>query len=73
MSDTAIHKTVMIEGMMCEHCQKHVSDALNAIPGVKAVVSLQDKKADVTESRNVSDDVLKEAVVNAGYSVSSIR
>jgi len=73
VSDTAIHKTVMIEGMMCEHCQKHVSDALNAIPGVKAVVSLQDKKADVTESQNVSDDVLKEAVVNAGYSVSSIR
>ncbi len=28
---------LMIQGMMCGHCQKHVNDALSAMEGVSAV------------------------------------
>ena len=37
--------TLTIEGMMCMHCQKHATDALNAIEGVSAEVNLEEKKA----------------------------
>ncbi len=33
--------TMKIEGMMCQHCQAHVSKALNDLEGVKAEVSLE--------------------------------
>lgn len=63
-------KTLTIEGMMCAHCQQHVADALNAIDGVSATVDLESKTAIVTG--DVSDDILKKAVQDAGYSVTSI-
>ena len=36
-----MEKKMNIEGMMCPHCQKHVSQALNSIEGVKATVDLE--------------------------------
>ena len=33
-----MQKTLTIEGMMCAHCAAHVEKALNALPGVTAVV-----------------------------------
>lgn len=64
--------TVSIEGMMCAHCQKHVSDALNALEGVTADVSLEEKKATVKAEREISDEELKKAVTDAGYEVTAI-
>ena len=64
--------TVSIEGMMCMHCQKHVTEALNAIDGVSAEVSLESKNAVVTTDREVSDEVLRKAVTDAGYEVTGI-
>ena len=66
-------KTIMIEGMMCDHCTGSVSKALNNIDGVKAEVNLQDKAAYVELSQDISDEVLKEAVIEAGYEVTSIQ
>jgi len=66
-------KTIVIEGMMCEHCTKSVSNALNEIDGVKAEVNLKDKAAFIELSQEVSDDVLKDAVIEAGYEVVSIK
>ena len=65
-------KVITIEGMMCNHCTAHVEKALNAIDGVSAVVSLEDKNATVILSKDVSDDVLTQAVTDAGYTVVSI-
>lgn len=43
--DETMEKTLKIEGMMCQHCQKHVHDALAAMDGVTAVtVDLEGKK-----------------------------
>lgn len=41
-------KELMIEGMMCQNCVKHVTNALEGISGASHVqVSLEDKKATV--------------------------
>lgn len=68
----SMEKTMMIEGMMCSHCTGRVSKALNDIDGVTAVVSLEDKNAKITLSKDVSDDVLIKAVTDAGYEVTSL-
>ena len=67
-------KTISIEGMMCMHCVKHVKDALSAVDGISSVeVSLENKNAIVTLTKDVSDSALKAAVENAGYDVTDIR
>jgi len=71
--DIVMEKTIDIEGMSCAHCVKQVTEALNAIDGVKAEVSLENKNAKVSLLKEVSDDVLKEAVVKAGYEVKGIH
>lgn len=65
-------KTLKIDGMMCSHCTGRVSQALNAIDGVSAEVSLEDKAAYVTLSADVADDVLIQAVTDAGYTVTEV-
>ena len=64
-------KTILIDGMMCQHCVAHVSKALNALPGVTATVDLDSKSATVTG--DVDDAVLTNAVTEAGYTVVEIR
>jgi copper chaperone CopZ len=59
--------------MMCGHCVAHVKKALEAIEGVSAEVSLDDKAAYVTAAAEVSDDILTKAVVDAGYEVTGIE
>ena len=66
-------KTMTINGMMCAHCQAHVEKALNAIDGVTATVDLAAKSATVTLSKDVADEILKNAVTEAGYEVVSIQ
>ncbi len=65
--------TMKIEGMMCQHCQAHVSKALNDLEGVKAEVSLEDQAAYVTADQSVDKEALRKAVVDAGYEVVSIE
>ena len=67
-------KTIKINGMMCSHCTGRVGEVLNAIDGVSAEVSLDNGgQAVVTLAKDVSDDVLKKAVVDAGYEVVGIE
>ena len=65
-----MEKKVVIEGMMCQNCVKHVSNALNGLPGVTAQVDLDTKTATVTGE--VTDEAIKAAVTEAGYEVVSI-
>ncbi|HEY9575455.1 MAG TPA: cation transporter [Lachnospiraceae bacterium] len=65
-------KTLIIEGMTCNHCKNTVENALNTLDGVAAEVDLKDKKAYVSMSRLASDKELKEAVESRGYQVKEI-
>ena len=61
-------KVLVVDGMMCAHCQMHVQKALAGVDGVvEAVVNLDTKQATVTLSKDVADAVLMEAVTEAGY------
>jgi len=71
--EVVMEKIIDIEGMMCMHCVKHVTDALNGIDGVKAEVSLENKNAKVSLAKEVDDSLLKEAVEKAGYTVTAIH
>ena len=64
-------KTIMIEGMKCEHCSARVQAALDALEGVQANVELKKKRA-VVET-DVDDSVLVRAIEDAGYSVKKIK
>ena len=66
-------KTIHIEGMMCPHCVRHATEALNKLEGVTAVVSLADKNAVCTLTADVSDEVLTKAITDAGYEVTGIE
>ncbi len=67
-------KMLKIKGMMCEKCVAHVTEALNGIDGVNAVVSLDNGgQAAVTLTKDVPDEALKKAVLEAGYKVTKIK
>ncbi len=73
-TNTTMQKTIHIEGMMCKHCQKAVTNALQAIDGVESVeVSLDEKKAVVTLSKEVADSALSDAVVAEDFTVTGVE
>jgi Cu+-exporting ATPase len=69
-----MQKVLVIEGMMCKHCQKHVEDALTNTVGVNSVVvDLELKTATVEINESVTEEVLKKAIIDAGYEVIEIK
>ena len=67
-------KTMKIEGMMCGHCEARVKKTLEALPQVtEAEVSHENGTAVVTLSEAVADEVLKKAVEDQDYKVTSIQ
>lgn len=72
--DIALTKTITIEGMMCEHCEGYVKEALEAIPQIvsakanhKTGIAIAELTADVPD-----DDIIK-AIETEGYKVISIK
>lgn len=71
--NTAMTKTMKIEGMMCGHCEAAVKKALEALPQVaEAAVSHEKGTAVVTLNEDISDDVLKKTVEDKDYKVMEI-
>lgn len=65
-------KTILVEGMSCEHCVKAVKAALTELTEVTGVeVDLSLKKV-VVEGEHLVDDKLIEAIDEAGYEVLEI-
>jgi copper chaperone CopZ len=61
-------KTIQISGMSCMHCQMRVEKALKAVEGVKsASVDFKTGIATVEVDIAVNDNVLKNAIKEAGY------
>ncbi len=66
-------KTLMIEGMMCGHCEMTVKKALEAIDGVsEATVSHEKNTAVVHMAKEVPDKILTDAVEAKDYHVTGI-
>ncbi len=68
--ESTMEKTILINGMMCEHCENHVKKALEALEGVaSASASHEQKKAVVTlkEGASLDEAAVKAAITDAGY------
>ena len=66
-------KKMVIEGMMCGHCEARVKKVLEDTTGVsEAIVSHEAGTAVVTCDESVTSDVLKSVVEDAGYTVVSV-
>lgn len=64
--------TLDIEGMMCEHCKKHVEEALKKLPVSSTAVDLTKKNAVIEAAGDIADDTLKQTIADAGYEVVNI-
>lgn len=70
--EKSMKKTIVIEGMMCQNCVKHVTKALEAVAGVQSV-EVDLKSGTAVFTGDAEDSVLKDAVAEAGYTVKEIR
>ena len=67
-------KTMIIEGMMCGHCEATVKKALEAIETVEAAeVSHEAGTAVLTLKAETSDELLKKAVEDKDFTVVEIK
>jgi copper chaperone CopZ len=56
-------------GMTCDHCVRHVTDAISKVAGVNSVnVKLAEGIAVIESDSAFNLEAVKEAVVAAGYS-----
>ena len=65
--------TITVLGMMCPHCERHVCQALSAIPGIEDVQA--DHKSNtvtLTCSTPVDESIIAAAVQQAGYDFKGI-
>ena len=70
----SIELVMSIDGMMCEHCENHVKQALEKIDGVvNATAHHAEGKCYVTLSHPVDENLLKSAVEAEEYEVLSIQ
>ncbi|MDX6440193.1 MAG: copper chaperone [Gaiellaceae bacterium] len=65
MSEQELSYTVA--GMSCAHCTAAVTDEVEQVTGVSAVEVDLDTKRVVVRGESVSDDVVREAIREAGY------
>lgn len=67
-------KTIVIEGMQCNHCKMSVEKALKEIEGVNSVdVSLEEKQAKIDSNIEIDNNKIKEAIENIGFTVKEIK
>lgn len=72
--EKTMEKTLIIDGMMCMHCVARVKKLLESVEGVTlADVSLDDKTAKITLSKEIENDYLKNVIENDGYTVVEIK
>ena len=61
-------KTLKVEGMMCQHCERHVKEALEKIDGVDSAVANHETNSVLVQlSKDVAEADFEKAVTDAGY------
>ena len=66
-------KILTVEGMHCGHCSARVESALKELAGVSAKVNLEKKTATVTMKKEYTDEELKKAVEEVGFTVTEVK
>lgn len=61
-------KTLKVEGMMCQHCERHVKEALEKIDGVDSAVANHETNSVLVQlSKDVAEADFEKAITDAGY------
>lgn len=70
-----MRKKLLVDGMSCMNCVRHLKDALEEdVNGVKVIdISLDNKYAIIDTDENVNDDMLKDVIVELGYELKGIE
>ncbi|MBO4401209.1 MAG: heavy-metal-associated domain-containing protein [Selenomonadaceae bacterium] len=64
----SIRRTIDVDGMTCEHCVANVVRALEKVDGVQvAAASLEKQTALAGLSKDIPDEILRDAINKAGY------
>ncbi|NLP46923.1 MAG: heavy metal translocating P-type ATPase [Epulopiscium sp.] len=67
-------KILWIEGMSCQHCVKHVQQALEKVEGIQVIeVNLKKKYAMVNLEKEVEDKILSTVIKEAGYELKKVE
>lgn len=62
-------KKFSVEGMKCVNCRNRVEEAINDIEGVTGRANLRRKEVTVLYAKSVPDEMIKERITRAGYTV----
>ncbi len=66
-------KKFKVDGMTCSHCEKSVKEALGKIEGVTDVSVNLDTKIVEVKGNNLDENIIKSAIDDIGFEVSSIE
>ena len=61
-----------VEGMMCKHCARHVTESLQSI-GLDAEIDLEAGKVKVRAEKPVTEEQMRQVIEEAGYRLSAIE
>ncbi len=65
-------RVLALDGLHCANCVSGVKNALEAIPGIAADVTLKPQRAVVRMDRAIPDETLRKAVEEQGFQVISV-
>lgn len=69
-AENNMEKIIIVNGMTCQNCVRHVKEALEAVNGItSAEVNLESKEAKAILSTDVDIAILEKAIEDAGYQV----
>ncbi|MGL5713127.1 MAG: heavy-metal-associated domain-containing protein [Paraclostridium sp.] len=68
-------KTLLVNGMSCMNCVRHLREALEEdLQGVEVInISLDDKCAVVDIGESITDNMLRELIEELGYELENIE
>ena len=62
--------TYVVQGMNCEHCVNSITETVGEVPGVTDIlIDLPTGTMNVTGQSALDDDVIRQAVEEAGFQV----
>jgi Cu+-exporting ATPase len=65
-----MRQRIIVTGMTCQNCVRHVREAIGALPGVRsAAVDLDSGAVDFESDREVPREELASALDEAGYAL----
>ena len=71
-----MEKTILVNGMMCQHCENHVKKALEALDFVQSATASHEQKTAVVTLKDcatLDESAVKNAVQEAGYEFAGVR